>query len=395
MKVEIIDQNVFKDISPTTLLRHLAVNGWNEIRKVDGELFILGKSDSLGHRQLVWVPVSEQFSDYEPMVYKVIRTVAQTDSKSEIQVLDDLQTIGIGDVVRLKTTDPLNKDDHTIELTNGIDLLTRARMIARAAASSAVIRRPVHPRTPAIEAKRFVRSLRLGQTERGSFLVKLISPLYDINPLYQEKENMLEGMTGRLPFSRKALIEMVNSLSALKQAAEDSSKKGRFLFTSFLETVPDGVSANLCESLVPLDEKKRIDVPIEISVTWSYIIGGQGKLPTNRISFEPNLYPYIQQAAKEFRARNPEVVTLTGTVNILERDSHSNPGLIRIETIIDGRQHMVRVQLDPEPYNTAIDAHKNRQQVSVTGNLVVEKKLYKLEKPSNFRLVLQSSLFNE
>lgn len=76
-------------------------------------------------------------------------------------------------------------------------------------------------------------------------------------------------------------------------------------------------------------------------------------------SLQVTIIPYIRQAAKEFRVQNPEVVTIKGWVNILERESRSGPGgLVRIHSRIDGRPRSVRVTLDTASYNEAIEAHK-------------------------------------
>lgn len=398
MRVEITEQKIFQDISSKGLYRYLAVNGWHEIRRVEGELYILEKTINLEKRQLVWVPINDSYDDYASMVSRVIKTVAETEKKSELQVVDDLQTVAIGDVVRVRTIDPLDERDHTIPLMNGINLLDRTRMMALAAAASAVAvkKQPVYPRRAADQARTFVRKLRLGQTERGSFLVRVISPLIG--------EYLEEGVTdvaatfkeasGKLPFSRKAMLELITSLNYLKDAAEENKQNDRYRFNSFLESVPFGVSANLCESLVSIDEKTPLGNPIEVSVTWSYLIDHVGERSTKPIYFDPSLFPFIQQAGKEFRARNPEEITLRGWVNILERDAHSGPCLIRVEGHIDGRPHLVRMQLDPLTYDLAIEAHKNRIPVSVKGNLIVEKRVYRLENPSNFHIGGEPTLFD-
>lgn len=393
MKVEILDQDTFNSVKPEALLNYLSINGWKEVRRVEGELFVLSKATNQSKNQLIWVPISSDYSDYAPMVARLVKTVADVEQLSELQVLDDLQTTAIGDVIRVGTADPLNIHDHTIPLPEGVVLLNKARSMALAGASSAVNRRPVHPRRPAANASRFVRNLRLGQTERGSFLIKLIAPLLEEERQLTRDAHSFEEST---PFARRAVLELVRGLNALKQAAEENKSDGRFVFNPFLNAVSSGVSANLCEALILQDERQQVDKPLEISVTWSYAIPERNNLPLEPIRFEGSTLPYIRQAAKEFRVRNPEIITIQGWVNILERNEQVGPGLIRIYCSLDGKQRAVRVQLEKvEEYNKAIDAHKNGHIVAVTGTLIVEGQSYRIESPSNFQVMEQLDFLDD
>lgn len=390
MKVEILDRDVFGAIRPEALLRYLIVNGWIETRRIENELIVFGKTNSVGKNFLVWMPITDQFSDYASMVARLVKTIAEVEDKSELQILDDLQTVALGDIVRVRTFDPLDAHDHTLLFVDGRTLLSRIRLMAVAAASSVLNKRPVHPRRPASEVNKFIRSLRLGQTERGSFLLRLIVPIEE----QIEQYALIHGMPKVTPFSRRAVIELIRSLRALKEAAEDNRDRGRFVFNSFVSVVNSGVSANLCESLISSEEDETTVKPMEVSVTWSYA------LPSDNISGSPILFdssviPYIRQAAKEFRAKNPEVTTIKGWVNILERDTqHLGPGSIRVLASIDGKPRSVRMILESQAYDIAIDAHKKGETVTVTGTLVFENGIYRLDKPTNFATIDQPSLFD-
>lgn len=391
----ITDPNVFASISPIAILRYLRVNGWAEVRTIEGELIIFAKTDLTGKKQNLWMPISDQYADYVPMVARVVNTIAEVDSKTQLQLLDDFETIGVGDVVGLRAINPLNVFDHTLALQVGIDLLDRIRQMARAAAASALDKRAVHPRRPSTAVSQFVSSLRLGQTERGSYLIRVIAPLVEQT---DQSEQQLPNIPGPEPFSRRATTELVRGLNAVKAAAEDNRLRGRFFFDPFLTSVPQSVSANLCEALAGRDSDDRTDfaVPLEISVTWSYIVQRSNSLASESIVFEPGLLPYIREAAREFRARNPEQMRLTGWVTILEREKREGgPGLIRLIAKVDRKNRSIRMQLADDDYQRAIDAHKQGSLVEVNGNLVVEKNaIYRLENPTGFQIVENDALFD-
>jgi hypothetical protein len=199
------------------------------------------------------------------------------------------------------------------------------------------------------------------------------------------------------PFSRRAVVELVRGLNALRSAAEDSLSQGRFFFDPFLSAVTSGVSANLCEALVGKSEPdEEFASPLEVSVTWSYAVNRSARLPSESVYFHPSLMPYIKKAAQEFRARNPEQIELNGWVNILERESRGGgPGLIRLYARIDGKTRAVRIQLDDQAYNVAIDAHKSGSLVSVFGTLIVENSaFYRLASPRGFRIIEADAQFD-
>jgi hypothetical protein len=387
MRVEIIDRDAFSAIRPEALLRFLTVNNWKEARRVEGELIVLSKTNKHGTTQLVWMPTSDQYTDYAPMVAKLVKTVSEVEDKSELQLLDDLETVATGDVIRVRSYNPLDEQDYTLPLGDGVNLLSRARLIALAGAASAVKMSAVHPRWPYLEANQFVRNLRLGQTERGSYLIRLISP---ISEQPRQDEGQFAGMPDAEPFSRRAVVEMIRGLNALRHAANDNRKRGKFFFNSFLEAVPLGVSANLCEAVTSADDETLLLRPIEIGVTWSYAVSRTDNLPTAGVHFDSSIIPFIKEAAQEFRARNPEVLTLNGWVHILERGSRPGPGQIRMYSKVDDRIRAIRIELEKDAYDLAIDAHKRGSLVIVTGTLIVENGyIYRLEKPTDFRIIEQ------
>lgn len=143
MKVQITDPSVFSSINPSAMMRFLNVNGWIEVRRVANELAVLAKRDSDRNRHLVWMPFDHQNADYASMVSRVITTVAEAEDKSELQILDDVETVAIGDIIRFRAFNPIDEHEHTLPLKDGIDLLINAKKLATAAAASVIQKRPV------------------------------------------------------------------------------------------------------------------------------------------------------------------------------------------------------------------------------------------------------------
>jgi hypothetical protein len=72
-------------------------------------MIVFSKVENRSKKPLLWMPISNDLSDYAPMVARLIRTVAEEADKSEIQIIDDLETVAIGDIIRIRSFDPLDQ----------------------------------------------------------------------------------------------------------------------------------------------------------------------------------------------------------------------------------------------------------------------------------------------
>lgn len=400
MKVEIKDANEFASVKPFALTRFLAVNGWKEIRTITGEATVYSKTGRRESSSLVWAPVNDRYSDYSSTVARLIRTVAEVENKSELTILDDLETAALGDVINLRTYDPLDIHQHTIPLEDGASLLNRARQMAYSAAQSALERKPVYYGRPAQQARAFLSNLRLGQTERGSYIVRLISPIDEPEPSAQLSIEVpdMPPLSEPVPFPRRAVIELANGLNALKDAARDNASRGKFYFGSFQDIVDSGVSANLCEALAAKSEELGdfTNKPIEVSIVWSYALKDTHTIDIKPILFEPTTVPYIRQAAREFRSKFPEKITLNGWVKLFGREARQpGPGEIRLLTTIRGKQRTVRVNLTQTDYELALTAHKQGDLITVTGVLAKDGNLNRLSNPEGFAVISEETLAHD
>jgi hypothetical protein len=133
-------------------------------------------------------------------------------------------------------------------LDDGVVLVRETRGLLVAAARSVVERRAHHPPgQPPGPVRAYLDRVRLGQTEQGSYVVTLLSP---IGTDAAEAER-----AGRLPledpFPRTAVAMLARALETARDTAERvAAGVGRL--ETFHETVEAGVSANLCDSLAKI-----------------------------------------------------------------------------------------------------------------------------------------------
>lgn len=217
----------------------------------------------------------------------------------------------------------------------------------------------------------FINDVRLGQTERGSYIVKVISPL---PKELSNKQTTIPSIPEIPPFQRQAVERTFIGLNSLKEVLTETHKRGEFFFDPFYERISDGVNADLCEALLGKGEN-RDNSPLNFSVSWSpaFVLNIKESIPI-KITFEPKYYDYIEEAAKEFRKKEPEEVVFSGYVVELYKEHENGDGDITIATHLDDRRRKIRMTLSSNDYKLATKAHDKWIEVKVKG-ILVERRL--------------------
>lgn len=386
MKVDILDEAVFNSLSSRELENYLSHTHWKRLKIVSGDVAIWQyTTDTQKHR--VWVPLNPTLADYAESMSRAIKAIAAVETRSQLHILDDLETTGVGDIIRVKTIDVLNRESNSLLFHEGLSLLRQAHDMASAAAVSAVEKREVLSRRRPNKAIEYLKELRMGQTERGSFIVKLISPVHPIvNPQMQIEFDNLPPVE-EIPFERQVVINLLRGLHALNRITREMSETGRFHIEAFQEAIQEGVSANLCEAVANVSDDDVPPRPLEVSIAWSYALPMPELNIPNTVEFSTEAMPYIARAAQVFRARNPEDTIIRGYVTVLRRDHAAEAGVITVACLIEGKLRSVRITLVGALYTIAVQAHDHELEVSCEGRLVKQGNLFTLEDPVNFHII--------
>lgn len=382
MKVEILDLETFDALDPRDIERYLAHNNWREFKRTPGEATVWDIIDKSEKRFRVWIPADRNLGDFAASIGRAVKIIALAEERSQLQILDDLETIGVGDVIRMASEDPFNRSGNTLPLREGLSFVRQAQDLMTAAACSALEKRAVHPYRRPNRVLEYVKNARLGQTERGSYLIKVISPVSAPTAVQMP----LPGISGadEIPFERQVVISLWQGLDALRRVSDDTFRRGRFYFEAYQEIVSEGVSADLCDAVASAQENEQYR-PIEIGITWSYNLKSPGS-NYHDIRFEHRVLPYIAQAAQQFREKNPLEITLKGFVTALRRRKIGDPSAVTIVGLVEDTPRSVRVTLSDEAYTTAIHAHESDSEISVDGRLIRQGNFFILENPSNLHI---------
>lgn len=264
----------------------------------------------------------------------------------------------------------------TIPANDGVRLNQYARDLMTSAALSLEKKRRHFRGTRSATTTAFVETLRLRQTERGSYIVNIIAPL----PREVADQPPLE----HVPITSAVTANLTAGLTALNHAIDEFEVSGAR--AGFDMAMVEGASANMCDALVGLSgiEKKR---SFEISITPSRA-GGSPASPATFVFSTQRVARLVEASAyyKQDYVVTSKVVQ--GFIKRLDRAQGDEHGTIWVEAMVDGVGKQVAIDLGPEDYVDAIMAHRRNDIVRCSGDVHVTPRTAKLINPTGFQVVL-------
>jgi len=405
MKVSIQDKKALLAVSPAALSAYARTSGWT---KVD----TYGKHSDVftgeGLPEII-LPRTAHLGDYARVVSMIIEIFAKVAAVDELALYRDL-AMADRDVVRVRAVD--GDDSGSVAVSDGIDLMSGARDMILAAACSLQRPQPLYRAGANREAMAYLKRVRLGQTEQGSFAITLLSPVisppiqqplfsvseygndpierqvtrHPANPIQQPLFSALEY--GNDPIERQVTRRLADSLAATREATEKTVGGDTGAFS---EAVARGVSANLCEALVKLIEPFST---LDISLVWART--HPMSTARNVVHFDAHDAPILREAARLFRDREPRPgVCLFGVVQRLKRGEMDREGTIALWTSIDGQNQAVVAVLKQSDYEQAIQAHETKSPLVMEGDLERTGQRWRLLNPRIVDVILNEDMPDE
>ena len=350
MKVDIRDADALRAVTPEALTAYAQAAGWSAQERY-GEHSDVYVAEGLPD---IIIPRTERLGDYASTVAEMIDVFAQVADQDELTIYRSLVTAD-RDVVRVRVGE---SDDGSVTLDDGANLIGGAQDMLASAARSLRDRRSVYHGRMDREAEDLLKRVRLGQTDQGSFVVTLLTPVVprQVPTLVPDPEDR------NAPIERRLTLRLVQALRAAHEMVECTAAGDDGAFN---ESVASGVSANLCEALV------RIIQPfptLDVGVSWARTRSTAG--PDALVRFGRANAALLKEVARSLRERAPRPdVHLPGFVHLLKRDQADVDGTIGLAADVDGRQQSVLAILDREDYERAAQAHQDKVPVVLAGDL--------------------------
>jgi hypothetical protein len=373
MNVTIRDSDVLNSLRPADLLTYLRAAGWQREADVGEKAEVWMKRDGGGNTIDLVVPLRREAKDFALRASELLRTLEDVEGRSQQEILEDIEATS-ADIIRIRaiSSDAANG---TISLDSGVIFVQQAREMVLAAACATVVPKPFWATRKPPAAVEYMKKIRLGQTERGSFVITVQSPVSPALRTHVEPEQ---------PFERQVIETLSDSLLAVHSAARQAAATGDV--DSFQSSVQVGVSANLCDAIVRLFEA----IPggeLSVLISWSKSRPSL-RGPNYQATFSADFIPVIAEASRLFKRTTPEHdFQVTGFVERLERITGVSSGHVWIENVIDRGPRRVSIELKEHDYELAAKAHVESCPISCVGDLVKTGRSYQLQSPRDLRIM--------
>jgi hypothetical protein len=374
------DAEILKTIRPGDLAAYLRARHWALREHYENrESFWTHDADPLSAHELL-LPLRTEFKDYALRISEALETLEVVEGRPRDFILKDIMT-AIFDVVRVRVENP-NSRDGSIGLDDGVALFENARKMVTSAARSTYRASPQFVTGMPEEVADYLRKVRVGQTERGSYVVNILSPVIpdtEQDQLFSTEPYELEDS-----FERRVMQTLSTGLEAAHTAARESVQDP--YFKKFEEAVPRGVSANLCEAIADIG-KSGESSGVEVDLRWALARPVHDQVD-RRVYFPAFDIPIIEEAGRRLRSTPSREERIQGYVTRLSREKGlGGEGTITIVSFIDDKLRRITVELRPTAYQRAVRAHEQDQPVVCYGRLERRGKSFFLRNARKLQIV--------
>ncbi len=379
MKVTVNDTAALGALKPLEVAAYLRAKGWRKDAELNGKGSLWLWPPEGGNEFDITLPSRRDLGDYVLRIAEVLHTLASAEGRSQLDVLRDIHTV-TSDLIRIRTPNR-DSEDGSLPLDQAVTFVERSRDMMLAAACAALDKRPVYPKRKAQQAIDYIGNVRMGQTERGSYVLTILSP---VPPELKPAQPSLLPGEPVVPYEREVTRTLMDALNAMGDAAGAAAQQG--VMAPFLTAVSRGVSANLCDAVVGLLDVSAGD-GLDIRMAWSRTRPAEDA-PPSRILFGSDSRPLIAEAARVFReTTSADDLEIEGIVTRLNREPTATAGEVTVTGNIEGRMRRLSLTLDGPAYGQAVQAHDNRKTVRCVGDLVKEGRGYRLQNPRKFEVL--------
>ncbi len=375
MKASIRDVEVLRSIDPFSFAAYLRSHQWYEVEQQPGRYAVWVAPQDSQIPVEVLVPLNRDMRDYANRMAEALQALEAFEQRSQIAILQDIQTSS-ADVIRLGAEGEEFRDG-TLPIKQGIEFLQAGRELLLAAACGAAQPQEIYTLRKPKQAEDYIKSVRLGQSERGSYVFSIHSPL--VHP-----PNALLVVPKDEPFARRVTRTLMRATSVIRDTASRSAERGGV--DAFIPTVKVGVSANLCDAIVKLHEGTEAS-SIRLQMSWA-TNGYEQPNVVSRVIIPSDIIPIIREAGLFLRSRAPATRhTLQGNVHRLDRMQHGQGGRIFISENVPGGKRRVQVDVNEDDYRAATTANVQNWQVRCEGLLMREGRHWVLYQYYDFQVL--------
>ena len=379
-KVEL--SRIIQTINPIAFSKYLKDTNWQvlPIKRSDIGIFQKTIDDNLFQ---VTVPMDSSLIDYAYAMHEAVEKVAFCNN----QTLEQLVLYLINpnsDVLKIRL-DRKDIESGSIFFDDAINIYENAKKLITATAQDILDRRIYHKGRISDVITDFVSKCRFGQTEVGSYVVSIVCPFIEINSnsynmlsLFSKEEECANSLT------RQVTNRIMNNLNFIKTSIDNDN------FDNLLsDSNGNLISVNFYEALAGMNlgvENANLNFIANWSPTVKINRSVVSKVTISHNYYEP-VAEIISRIKKDISAREKicgRISNLCASPNSDERKE----GIISISYLDkNDKKKTVKVTLNKDDYNNAIDAHRNGCYVEIIGDITKSGNTQKIKAYTSFNVL--------
>jgi hypothetical protein len=355
------DLDGLKQIEPAMAVAYLSGTGWKVQDEAPTQVRV--KHQNGADPVELTVPRDPSKPDYGDRMAEIVDCLQQVEKRPTSAILTDLLFAG-GDILRICVH---TSADRALSLTRCVALMQGTQKLLSAAAWGHIDPAPYFTGKKPSQVAQYVKTAQIGQTEGPGFVAAVIVPLNEADE---------DSLPRRVTRSLALILHELEAINTTPTLFADGDHRRKL--------INEGLSANLCDGLVHLfgrqGGKRKPASRLDLRFRWSPLVSVPKNTPSE-VCFESDAVPMLMDLATLLRETTPkEDFQLKGVVTDLKR--RDTGGRIVVNNVKSDTPDKVTIELEDELYDLAIQAHREKREVTCVGTLVQNRASFKLEDAS-------------
>ncbi|MDR1925672.1 MAG: hypothetical protein LBQ66_14985 [Planctomycetaceae bacterium] len=336
------------DFDPLEICKYLTAKHWKKIptNKSRTHLFC----HPVDAYSQVYVPLDVDIPSFRRSVLEIIDVLHGVENRPKQNIIDDL-LYPDNDIIRYRIQSPQSTLG-TVPLSAIDQLVGAVVKNFKSSILDVLSPRLHHPSMKNKEMDLFLQNTRFAEPERGSFVVKILCPLFSV-------DSYEPALIQPNPIARQVTTHLLTAAQRLVSVIENNQQE-EFIDHIKADVKQDKISADLCLSL----SQTQIwdDSSLELSSQWSVLLPQDIEVP-HSVKIPKTYFSHIAKIADAItpspREQKPEkfiaiVDECHGDIN----EDGKREGLVVLQVFNDGGEKFkATTNLTPEQYQVANEFH--------------------------------------
>lgn len=348
--------------NPDDLRAYLTLNGWQQVEGGPVASIWSRPTSQDPDRASLLMPHLVDATDYSDRAHMLLSELARELNEPAEKVRQDAVLVHF-DVAPIRAADDVAIDD-SIPLHAGLELFQAARKMIVAAAGATERRASQFGRSLPGRARQHSHVVRVGQTQRGSYIVPIISRArYSFGDAIPEQH--LDVAVEESLYERRVMSTFATALGTLEEVAVRRSRSPKG--SELTDAVGEGVSRELVLGVLRALKSEAIS-GISVGFRWAPASTPPRNAP-ELVEFPAEAGDSLRSVAERLRTLDtPRRDVLYGVVTELRHRPNDPDRRVGVEALIGKRVRTVYMTLSPAQYEIARACHE-RSKVFVRGEL--------------------------